>query len=68
MKAKILLAETRRNEWKGQSCAAAIVSSESLLFWRTHYFTLSNHSLLNQLMSAAWLPSIHSGSVGTGVG
>lgn len=64
----MLLAETRKNEWKGQSCAAAIVSSESLLFWRTHYFALSDHSLLNQPVSAAWLSSIHSGSVGTGVG
>lgn len=55
----------RRNERKGQSCVAARVSSESLLFWRTHYFSLSHYSLLNQTMSAAWLPSIHSGFVGT---
>lgn len=34
-------AETRKTEQKGRSWAAARVSSESLLFWRTHHFSLS---------------------------
>lgn len=64
----MLLAETRSNEWKGQSGAAATASSESLPFWRTHYLALSDLSLFNQPMSAAWLPSIRSGSIGREVG
>lgn len=55
-----------QKEWTERSVVQQQrVSSESLLFWRTHYFTLSHYSLLNQALSAAWLPSIHSGFLGT---
>lgn len=68
VKVEMLLAETRSNEWKGQSGAAATASSESLPFWRTHYLALSDLSLFNQPMSAAWLPSVRSGFIGREVG